>query len=116
MRDTEGNNIASPIVETDTLWSYELGAKGRTAGGQLGYELTGWYLNWKNLQARVYVNGVQTGGNADAVEDGSNHRGQFRLHCRTLNSETRAGKSCASSNSQRQQNEYRRGSSSNVPT
>jgi iron complex outermembrane receptor protein len=66
VRDTEGNNIASPIVETDTLWSYELGAKGRTAGGQLGYELTGWYLNWKNLQARVYVNGVQTGGNADS--------------------------------------------------
>ena len=66
VRDVDGDNVASPIVETDTLWSYEVGAKGLAAGSQLGYELTGWYLNWKNLQARVYVNGVQTGGNADS--------------------------------------------------
>jgi len=64
--DDEGNSVVPPIVETDTLWSYELGAKGNAADGQLAYELTGWYLNWKNLQARVYVNGAQTGGNADS--------------------------------------------------
>lgn len=66
LQDAEGNNVAPALVETDTLWSYEVGAKGQTAGGQFGYELTGWYLNWKNLQARIYVNGAQTGGNADS--------------------------------------------------
>lgn len=64
--DSEGNNTASPIVETDTLWSYELGAKGVAADGVVSYDLTAWYLNWKNLQARVFVNGVQTGGNANS--------------------------------------------------
>jgi iron complex outermembrane receptor protein len=57
---------ASPIIETDTLWSYELGAKGYLADGRLSYDLAAWYLNWKNLQARVYVNGAQTGGNANS--------------------------------------------------
>ncbi|HQW08182.1 MAG TPA: TonB-dependent receptor [Steroidobacteraceae bacterium] len=57
---------ASPIVETDTLWSYEVGAKGVAAGGRLSYDVTAWYLNWKNLQATVFVNGAMTGGNADS--------------------------------------------------
>jgi outer membrane receptor protein involved in Fe transport len=66
VRDTSGNNVASPIIETDSLWSYELGAKGFVADGKLSYDVTGWYLNWKDLQARVFVNGVMTGGNADS--------------------------------------------------
>jgi len=66
VRDEDGNNVASPIINTDTLWSYEVGAKGIAAGGQLGYDLTAWYVSWKDLQARVFVNGVMTGGNADS--------------------------------------------------
>lgn len=66
VQDTEGNNVASPIIETDTLWSYEVGAKGVTDDNKVSYDLTAWYLNWKNLQARVYVNGVLTGGNANS--------------------------------------------------
>jgi len=58
--------VASPIIDTDSLWSYELGAKGFVADGKLSYDVTGWYLNWKDLQARVFVNGVMTGGNADS--------------------------------------------------
>ncbi len=57
---------ASAIIETDTLWSYEIGAKGVSSSGLFSYDLTGWYLNWSNLQARVYVNGAQTGGNANS--------------------------------------------------
>ena len=66
VRDTSGNNVASPIIETDSLWSYEVGAKGFAADGKLSYDVTAWYLNWKDLQARVFVNGVMTGGNADS--------------------------------------------------
>lgn len=57
---------ASPIIETDTLWSYEIGAKGVPSSGLFSYDLTAWYLHWSNLQARVYVNGAQTGGNANS--------------------------------------------------
>ena len=64
VRDVNGNNVASPIIETDTLWSYEVGVKGVAADRRFTYDLTAWYLNWKNLQARVFVNGVMTGGNA----------------------------------------------------
>ena len=66
LRDAQGNNVAPVIIETDTLWSYEVGAKGAAAGGLFSYDLTAWYLNWSNLQARIYVNGAQTGGNANS--------------------------------------------------
>lgn len=66
LRDAQGNNVAPVIIETDTLWSYELGAKGAIGGGPFSYDLTAWYLNWSNLQARIYVNGAQTGGNANS--------------------------------------------------
>ncbi|GEM_PF-619627 len=64
--DENGNSFVPAIIETDTLWSYEIGAKGWFLDGKLSYDTAIWYLNWKNLQARIYVNGVQTGGNANA--------------------------------------------------
>lgn len=66
LRDANGNNVAPPIIEADTLWSYEVGAKGYLADGRVSYDLAAWHLNWKNLQARIYVNGAQTGGNANS--------------------------------------------------
>ncbi len=64
--DAQGNNSAPPIIETDTLWSYELGTKGNLLDGLVSYDLAAWYLNWKNLQARTFVNGAMTGGNANS--------------------------------------------------
>jgi len=59
-----GQNAAPAIVKSDTLWSYELGAKGYAADGLFSYDLAAWYIKWKDLQSTIYVNGAQTGGNA----------------------------------------------------
>ena len=66
LRDAAGNNVAPVMIEADTLWSYEVGAKGYFADGKVSYDLAAWRLNWENLQARIYVNGAQTGGNANS--------------------------------------------------
>lgn len=66
LKDVNGVNQAPPIIETDTLWSYEVGAKGSLMDGKIAYDFAGWYINWKNLQARIYVNGAMTNGNADS--------------------------------------------------
>lgn len=66
VQDVNGDNVAPPVVETDTLWSYEVGAKGSYLNDKISYDLAAWYLNWEDLQARVFVNGVMTGGNADS--------------------------------------------------
>lgn len=63
--DVNGNNAAPAIIATDTLWSYEVGAKG-TMAERFGYDVALWYLNWSNLQATTYVNGASTGGNANS--------------------------------------------------
>ncbi len=64
--DAMGNNAAPAIIATDTLWSYELGAKGSLADGGISYDFAGWYINWKDLQAVTFVNAATTGGNANS--------------------------------------------------
>ncbi|MBV1901285.1 MAG: TonB-dependent receptor [Kordiimonadaceae bacterium] len=54
-----------PIVETDTLWSYEAGVKGQAMESRLRYELVAWYLNWDNLQAVVFDGAASSIANAD---------------------------------------------------
>ncbi|MAW82454.1 MAG: hypothetical protein CMI63_19635 [Parvularcula sp.] len=64
--DAMGNNAAPEIIATDTLWSYELGAKGDLSDGLLSYDFAGWYIKWKDLQAVTFVNAATTGGNANS--------------------------------------------------
>jgi iron complex outermembrane receptor protein len=64
--DAQGNNVAPAIIATDTLWSYEVGAKGNSFGGDIQYDVALWYIDWKDLQAVTYVNGATTGGNANS--------------------------------------------------
>lgn len=64
--DVNGNNAAPALIESDTLWSYELGAKGSLADGYISYDLSAWYIDWKNLQVVTFVNGASTGGNANS--------------------------------------------------
>ncbi|HET6564577.1 MAG TPA: TonB-dependent receptor [Xanthomonadales bacterium] len=66
LRDVNGDNVAPLVVETDTLWSYELGVKGANVSNTFSYDLAAWYINWKDLQARIFVNGAMTGGNANS--------------------------------------------------
>jgi outer membrane receptor protein involved in Fe transport len=64
--DAQGNNAAPAIIATDTLWSYELGAKGSSFDGNIEYDVAVWYIDWKDLQAVTFVNGATTGGNANS--------------------------------------------------
>ncbi|WP_425462977.1 TonB-dependent receptor [Luteithermobacter gelatinilyticus] len=64
--DAMGNNAAPAIIATDTLWSYELGAKGSLADNKVNYDLALWYIDWTNLQVVTFVNGASTGGNANS--------------------------------------------------
>lgn len=66
LRDVNGDNVAPLVVESDTLWSYELGAKGVASDGLLSYDVAAWYQSWSDLQARIFVNGAMTGGNANS--------------------------------------------------
>ncbi|GAB3282335.1 TonB-dependent receptor [Parahaliea aestuarii] len=60
-----GENLADPLIESDEVWSYELGAKGQSANGLLGYDLALWMLDWDNFQTTIFANGVNTGANAE---------------------------------------------------
>lgn len=66
LKDENGNNVAPLVVETDTLLSYEIGAKGVSDNGRFSYDVATWYQKWDNLQARIFVNGAATGGNANS--------------------------------------------------
>jgi iron complex outermembrane receptor protein len=61
-----GNILSVPFVESDTLWSYEVGAKGSLADGSVGYDVAVYRLNWKDMQVFRSFMGVNVGGNADS--------------------------------------------------
>jgi iron complex outermembrane recepter protein len=60
-----GDNLAEPKIDSDEVWSYELGAKGRNASGMLQYDVALWMLEWDNFQTNIFANGVSTGANAE---------------------------------------------------
>jgi outer membrane receptor for ferric coprogen and ferric-rhodotorulic acid len=53
---------------SDSLWSYELGAKGRALGNSLSFNAAGYYVNWRNLQQAIYL---PTCGYYDTVNIGN---------------------------------------------
>lgn len=61
-----GNILSVPFVKADTLWSYEVGAKGNLADGALSYDVAVYHINWKDLQVFRSFMGVSVGGNADS--------------------------------------------------
>lgn len=61
-----GEILSVPFVESDTLWSYEVGAKGQLLDGALTYDASIYRLDWENMQVfRSFMN-VNVGGNADS--------------------------------------------------
>ena len=40
---------------SDSLWTYELGSKGRLFDGRLFFSAAGFYTNWKNIQQQIYL-------------------------------------------------------------
>lgn len=53
-----------PVLESDSLWSYEFGAKGVLADGLISYDLAAWYISWDNFQTTLRLTGISTAGNA----------------------------------------------------
>ena len=67
LRDPATGQILSvPFVRSDSLWSYEVGAKGNLAGGLFGYDVAVYRIKWEDLQVFRSFMGVNVGGNADS--------------------------------------------------
>ena len=61
-----GQQLSEPFIKADSLWSYEVGAKGAVADGVFGYDAAVYHINWKDLQVFRSFMGVNVGGNADS--------------------------------------------------
>ena len=61
-----GDILSVPFVKADTLWSYEVGAKGNLADGLFGYDVAVYLIKWEDLQVFRSFMGVNVGGNADS--------------------------------------------------
>ncbi len=60
---------ADALVDADSMWSYELGAKGSLMEGVLSYDLALWMIDWKDFQADRVVVFFPTTDNAVANID-----------------------------------------------
>ena len=50
------NQTTQPIkFGSDSLWTYELGSKGRYFGGRLSVNAAGFYTDWHNIQQQIYL-------------------------------------------------------------
>ena len=51
--DSAGNPVQPTSFKSDSLWSYELGAKSRLWGGRLALDGSVYEIKWKNIQVNV---------------------------------------------------------------
>jgi len=49
------NQDDTETYKSDTLWSYEVGAKGKLAGGRLSVSAAGFQIDWSNIQQQVIL-------------------------------------------------------------
>lgn len=75
-----GALLTQPVVEQDDLWSYEIGAKGKLADGLFTYDMSLWYLNWRNFQTSVSFLGLSSFANAKDGITAKGFEGAFTLH------------------------------------
>lgn len=50
-----GLNGAPATYDADSLWSYELGSKGRLLGGRVRVEASAFHIDWSNVQQAVFL-------------------------------------------------------------
>lgn len=62
-----GGRVTPPTYGSDSLWNYEVGAKGRLLGGTLDYALSAYYIDWDNIQVSLQNNIGNYTGNAGAA-------------------------------------------------
>jgi len=78
--DVFGNTLLPVMVESDSLWSYEVGTKGSVAEGVLSYDLSLWYLKWNNFQTILTLSPTEGGfSNAPGGITAKGIEGSFTL-------------------------------------
>ncbi len=68
-----GINGQAPPYTSDSIWSYEIGAKGTTAGGKLQLAASAFHINWSRIQGVIPLNSCAytfTGNFGSAVSQG----------------------------------------------
>lgn len=55
-------SLANPEFAPEKLWNYEAGVKGTAFDGRLRFAASAFYIDWKNLQLRTVVNGLDSNG------------------------------------------------------
>jgi outer membrane receptor protein involved in Fe transport len=80
--DETGTVVSPDLVESDTLWSYEVGAKGRLKDLGISYDLSVFHIDWDNFQAQLVENGASYGTNAKGgiTIDGFDLQTVFKLN------------------------------------
>jgi len=79
--DPSTGELLSPgLVEQDTLWSYEVGAKGVLADNTISYDTALWYIDWKDFQSLVNANGLSSLGNAQGGVTAYGFEGSMSLN------------------------------------
>ena len=72
-----GENLAQQPLNSDSVWSYELGAKGRLLQGYMAYDLGLWHLKWDDFRTFVAINTLNTLANADGGITAQGAEGSF---------------------------------------
>lgn len=62
---------AQAVIRPDTVWNYEVGAKGSALDGAFSFEASVYHIDWDDIQLNSLVGGFVLGGNAaSATVDG----------------------------------------------
>lgn len=80
VQDAVTGESASAVVDSDELWSYEIGAKGNALNNKFTYDLALWTMEWDEFQTVVVLNGATTGGNADTSASSYGAEGNFQYY------------------------------------
>ncbi|PHZ84740.1 TonB-dependent receptor domain-containing protein [Paremcibacter congregatus] len=78
--DGNGRIVSSTLVAPDTLWSYEVGAKGTMDDGLFTYDMALWYIDWGNFQTNVSIGAINYIGNAADGLTAKGFEGAFSLN------------------------------------
>jgi len=60
-----GAPLTDPLIDSDTLTSYEFGVKGTSDNGRFNYDLAAYYISWEDYITIINVNGLVANANAD---------------------------------------------------
>ncbi len=63
--DALGQPLTFPTVESDSAWSYEIGAKGSAIDGVLDFDISAFYIDFSKFQAGFTINNLGVLGNSD---------------------------------------------------